>query len=815
MFKSNLKIAIRSLLKQGIYTLINVIGLAVGVASCLIIVLFIRHEFSYDKFFQDHERIYRMTLERIYPNHKTLYAVVPPSFEAVAKRDFPEIEESLNVFGFPNFPLVYKNEREEIKQFDEDYVIISDNNFFRMFSFRLLKGNPEEVLKNANEIIVTEEMARRYFGDEDPLGKILTSGNQTYKVSGVVQDVPENTHFHFRCIISTETFPFTKTENFTSFASFTYFKLREGTHPGQLEAKFPKMVDTYASAQIETRLGKSWEDYKKEGNGYRYFLQPLSSIYLDPWVIEGEMKPGGNRNSVYIMIVVAVLILVIACINFMTLATARSAERAKEVGVRKVMGSYRQHLVVQFLTESFILSLLGVIIAAGIVYLSLPFFNSLIGKQLTLLFTTENLIGLLVLAVVVGFLAGIYPSFVLSSYNPVMVMKGNFTGQSGGRWLRNGLVIFQFWISIVLLIGTLVINEQMQYMSNKSLGYNKEQQLIVERVFTLGNQVSNTLIEEIRRLPEVISAAGTFARPGGENDYFGRQYQPEGSSEILTTKAMVIGDEFAETLGFELLAGRWFAKETNDSLHVILNETALKAMGIEDPIGRKLVVNDQNNQGVMETKVFTIIGIVKDFNFISLREQVTPLTIHSNEEFGRNNGFIFARIWPGQLESAIRSVEAAWKQLAPEQSFKFSFLDQNLQAEYKAEQQTGKLFTVFSGLALFVACIGLFALSAYTASLRTKEIGIRKVLGASVTGVVLLLSRDFTRMVLLAFALAVPVAWYVMENWWLKSFAYRIEMGAFIFIVSGAAALIIAWITVSFQSIKAAVQNPVRSLRSE
>jgi putative ABC transport system permease protein len=814
MLQNNLKIAIRSLLKQRVYTLINVLGLAVGVASCLIIVLFIRHEFSYDTFFDDHDRIYRMTLERIYPNHSTLYAVVPPSFESVARKDFPEIEESVNVFGFPVFPLVYKNEQDEIKQFDEDFVIISDSSFFKMFSFRLVKGNPKEVLKTANEIIVTEEMAQRYFGDADPIGKILTSGDQTYKVSGVVQDVPENTHFHFSCIVSAETFPFTKVQNFTSFASFTYFKLKIGADPAHLEAKFPRMVDTYASGQIEQRLGKSWEDYKKEGNGYRYFLQPLASLHLDPLVIENEMKPGGNRNSVYIMIAVAVLILVIACINFMNLATARSAERAREVGVRKVMGSFRQHLVMQFLTESFVLSLLGVIIATGIVYLSLPFFNALIGKQLMLVFTMQNVLELLALAVAVGFLAGIYPSFVLSSFNPVMVMKGNFTSQSGGRWLRNGLVIFQFWISIVLLTGTMVIREQMRYMSEKSLGYDKEQQLIVERVFTIGNQNSNTLIEEIRQLPEVVNAAGTFARLG-ENDYFGRQYQPEGSSEILTTKAMVIGDDFAETLGFELVDGRWFAKETNDSLNVILNETALKAMDIDDPIGHKLVVNDQNNQGVVEAKVFTIIGIVKDFNFISLREQVTPLTLHSNEEFNRNNGFIFARIKPGQLESAIRSVEAAWKKLAPGQPFKFSFLDQNLDAQYHAEQQTGRLFTMFSGLALFVACIGLFALSAYTASLRTKEIGIRKVLGASVSGVVLLLSRDFTRMVLLAFVMAVPVAWYVMENWWLQSFAYRIQMSVFIFLASGAAALVIAWITVSFQSIKAAVQNPVRSLRSE
>lgn len=815
MFRNNLKIALRSLLKQRVYTLINLLGLAVGIASCLLIVIFIRHEFSFEIFFQDHERIYRMSLERIYPNHSTLYAVIPLSFESVAKRDFPEIEHSVNVFGFPNFPLSYKNDRDELKQFDEDFVIISDSNFFKMFSFTLLKGNPNEVLRSANEIIMTNEMVHRYFGEEDPLNKIVISGEQSYKVVGVVEDVPDNTHFNFECILSSASFPFAKREDFTSFSSYTYFKLKPGANPADLEAKFPKMVDTYASAQIEQKLGKSWADYTKEGNGYRYFLQPLPSIYLDPQVIESEMRPGGNLTSVYIMIAVASLILIIACINFMNLATARSAERAKEVGVRKVMGSIRQQLVAQFLTESLVMSFIGVTLATGLVYLMMPFFNDLTSKSLEFIFNPPMVFSLLGVIIVVGLLAGVYPSFVLSSFNPVIVMKGNFTSQSKGKWLRNGLVIFQFWISIILVIGTLVINNQMQFMSEKSLGFDREQQLIVERVFALKPNESNTLIEEIRGLPEVISAAGTFSRPGEEGDFFGRQYQPEGSSEILTTKTMFMADDFAETVGFELAAGRWYSKDTNDSLNIILNESALKAIDLPDPIGKKLVLNDQDNEGRSITQTFTIIGIVKDFNFISLRETVTPLAIHSNELAGGANGFVFARIKPSLVESAIKSIEAKWKQIAPQEPFKYSFLDQNLIAQYKAEQQTGKLFTVFSGLALFVACIGLFALSAYTASLRTKEIGIRKVLGASVGGVVVLLSKDFTRMVGIAFVMAVPVAWYVMENWWLKNFAYHVQVDAFVIIIAGSAALLIAWLTVSYQSIKAAIQNPVKSLRSE
>ncbi len=814
MFKNNLKIAIRNLFRQKIYTLINVLGLAVGIASCLLIVLFIRNEFSYDKFFTDHDRIYRMVLERKYPNHSTLYAIIPHSFEGAAKQDFPEIEQSTRAFGQAEFSLSYKNEREEVKQFDEDFVLIADSSFLNLFAFKFEKGVASSALSQANSIVLTSEAARRFFGEVDPLGKTMTTGAGEFKVTGICEDIPANSHFKFSALLSSPTFPFIKNENFTSFSSYTYFKLRAGSDPKALEAKFPKMVDTYAAAQIERNLGKSWADYKKEGNGYRYFLQPLASIHLDPINLEAQMKVGGNRTSVYIMISVAILILIIACINFMNLATARSSERAKEVGLRKVMGSFKQQLVFQFLTESFVLSAIGVALAVVFIQIALPFFNSLTDKQLTFPFTIGALSALIGLTAFVGLLAGIYPSFILSSFNPVVVMKGAFTGSQKGKWIRNGLVIFQFWISIVLMIGTLVIQQQMTYMQEKSLGFDKEQVLVVEKCFNLQPQQAETLKEEINRMPEVISAAGSFALPGQENDFFGIQFQPEGSSEILTTKSMVIADELGETLGIELKEGRWFSKETHDSLSVILNEAAVKVMGLDNPIGRKLIDRQQRPEGNVAVP-YTVVGVVKDFNFISLREEITPLVIQSNEAFGGGTGYILARIKPNQIPSAITSIEAKWKQLAPEQPFKFSFLNENINAQYKSEKQSGKLFAVFSGLAIFVACIGLFALSAYITSLRTKEIGVRKVLGASVSGVVILLSKDFTKMIGISFVLAVPVAWYVMENWWLQNFAYRIEISAWIILMSGAAAFTIALLTVSYQSIKAAIKNPVNSLRSE
>jgi putative ABC transport system permease protein len=696
-----------------------------------------------------------------------------------------------------------------------DFMLIADSSFLKMFSFNLLKGNRELVLRQANELVLTEEMAKRYFGEEDPIGKIMHAGDQEYKISGVLQDIPDNSHFQFNAILSTATFPFAKRENFTGFSSFTFFKLKPNTNAAALEAKFPKMVDTYAAAQIERDLGKSWADYRNEGNGYRYFLQPLPSIHLDATNLEAQMKPSGNRTSVFIMIAVAILILVIACINFMNLATARSSERAKEVGVRKTMGSFRQQLIGQFLTESFVLSAVGVLLAVLMVYFLLPYFNNLTGKQLVLPITLISIACLVGLAAIVGLLAGIYPSFVLSGFNPVVVMKGNFTGSSKGKWIRNGLVVFQFWISIMLMIGTLVIQQQMAFIHNKSLGFDKDQLLIVEKVFTMEGQKQNTFLEEIRRMPQIAKAAGSSAMPGKEDDYFGIQFQPEGSTEILTTKSMVIADGLEETLGFTLKEGRFFSEETADSLSIMLNESAVKVMGLENPIGRKLINIRQDNNGNRIEVFYTITGIVNDFNFISLKEEITPLVLLSNEAFGNGFAYVMARVKGGQIPEAIQSIEKLWKEVNPEQSFKFSFLDENINAQYEAEQKSGSLFAIFSGLAIFVSCIGLFALSAYITSLRTKEIGVRKVLGSSVAGVVILLSKDFTKMILLAFVMAVPIAWYVMETWWLQNFAYRIDISLWIIFVSGAAALLIAWITVSYQSIKAAIQNPVGSLRSQ
>lgn len=814
MLTNYLKIALRNLFKQKVYSLINILGLSVGIASCLLIVMFVLHETSFDKFQANADHIYKVALERKYPNHSTNYAIIPDSYAGVMLHDFPEVAQVIRLGGpFNDIAVTFRDERNEEKRFEEDFIMAADSNFFKFFSIKLLKGEPDKVLSQLTDVVLTQSTARRYFGNLDPINKTIRCFERDFNISGICEDVPENSHMKFDLLFKwDDNINGNGRTNFITFSAHTYLELKPGADPQALEAKFPNMVDTYAAAQIEQDLGKSWQDYKKAGNGYRYFLQPLTSIHLDPANIEAKMTAGGNINYVYFLISVALLILVIACINFMNLATARSAERSREVGLRKAMGSLKGQLISQFLTESIVLSLFSTALALGLAQLALPFFNNLADKSLSLHFSPLLIASLLGVALLVGVLAGSYPAFALSSFNPVLVMKGNFTGSKKGSWLRNGLVVFQFFISIILIVGTLVVSNQMKYMQSKSLGFDKENIVVVEQAGALGPQAT-AFVEELKRLPGIESASTSFGLLGRQADFFGAQFTAEGSSDVLTTKALVIDDDFAQTIGFQYAQGKGFSKETNDSLYILLNETAVRAMDIEDPIGKKLSQVQRNDNGNV-TVQYTIIGVIKDFNFQSLRDPITPLAIFNNENAGGAIGYAYARIKGKNLAESLNLIEAKWRSLATGQPFKYLFLDQNLNQQYDAEQRAGNIFAVFSGLAIIIACVGLFGLAAYTTSLRTKEIGVRKVLGASVGNIVFLLSKDLIQLILIAFVLAVPLAWYMMDNW-LSGFAYRINLGIGVFLIAGITSLIISWLTVSYQSIKAAIVNPIKSLRSQ
>lgn len=807
MIKNYLKISLRSLVKQKIYSVINILGLATGIASCVLIMMFVLNELSYDDFHANADNIYKVTLERKYPTYAINYSLIPVSYGDVMQNDFPEVQSVVKMGGPYNNAGVSVPDKDGNEEFfDEDFILSADSNFFSVFNIAVIEGDPTKALLQPFDIVLTQETARRYFGQESAIGKRLRIFGRDFTVSAVCENIPDNSHFKFDLLFNyDEQFLHNGQPNFLGFSTRVYLELRPGADPKALEKKFPKMVESYAAAQF----GSNWEEYRKAGNDYRYFLQPLRSIHLDPTHIEGDIKPGGNLNYVYFLSCIAALILIIACINFMNLATSRSAERAREVGVRKTMGSLKGQLIHQFLVESLLISLIATLLGIGIVYSSLPYFNNLTGKTLELSFDSRMIAGLLSVTLFVGLLAGSYPAFVLSGFNPVTVMKGTFAKNSKGTALRNGLVVFQFMISIILIASTIIITRQMQFMQNKSLGYDKDQIVVVERVFAMEANKIQTFIDALTQLPDVENAGGSYSVPGGNRvgDIFGEQWLLDGKEEVLTSKSMVMDDDFARVIGLELVQGRWFSKESNDSLSVILNETAVKTFQLKDPVGKTMT-----RPG--EAATVTIVGVVRDFNFESLHAPITPLTIRSPESFQGGAAYAFARINGRNTQRAISQIEGLWASMAPGQPFKYFFFDENLSAQYESEKRAGQVFAVFSGLAIMIACVGLFGLAAYTATQRTKEIGIRKVLGATMGQVLYLLSRDFTKLIIIAFVLAAPLTWFIMDQW-LQGFAYRIHPGAGVFILSGLIALAISWLTVSYQSIKAAIMNPVKSLRSE
>lgn len=818
MFKNYIKVAFRNLFKQKEYAFINILGLSIGMACCLLIALFVLDEYSYDNFHSDGDRIYRMSLERKYPDHSTFYAVVPHSFSEVLTQDYPEIEATCKLnANNANVVFRYEDQGGDEKIFEEDRFFHADSNFFNFFSVRLLKGNPNEVLTKPNTIVITESAAAKYFGDREPIGQVLKTDFAEYDITGVCEDLPDNSHFKFDLVGSWRSLPFSETLNYLAFSACTYLRLDPLASPAALEQKLPQMVETYAAAQVEERLQISFQDYVAAGNGYRYFLQPLRDIHLKS-NLEGELGTNGDITVVYIFISIAIFILVIASINFMNLATARSADRAREVGVRKVMGSGKQQLIKQFLSESMVISFISLLFAVSIVTLSLPYFNRLFNNhiELDLPGVPFLLPAIIFFTVLVGLLAGIYPAFVLSSFNPVNVLKGKLIHSSKGSWLRNGLVTFQFFISIVLIAGILVIYQQMEFLRTKNLGYNKDHVLIIDRITPLGENWQ-AFDKEVLNLPGVKKLGHANTMPGSPSSFFfGIQFQPKGVQDVLTTKGFIADDHFIDALELEMVQGRAFSPDIEDSLSIILNQSAVKTLGINNPVGAQLVTKGNNPFAPPGVEVvYTIVGVVKDFNFQSLRDEISPLVLLNP---GRENPINFAavaiKISPENINQTINAIENKWKSITENEPFRYSFLDQDLLANYRAEQNSSQLLTIFTGLAILIACIGLFGLAAFISQQRTKEIGVRKVLGASVFGVVVLLSKDFTKLVLVAFIVSIPVAWYFIDQW-LENFAYSVDISLWVFVISGFTALAIALITVSYQALKTAIVNPVKSLKSE
>lgn len=806
MIWNYLTIAYRNLVKKKIYTFINIAGLSTGAAVALIIFLYVQHELSYDTF-TGHQDVYRMVEDRIYPDRVAYFTLMPGGFAQVLPDEIPEVETTTRVVGFPNFSTIV---RQGDNVFTEHYFFSADSNFFDVFPYKLLKGNPDKVLRDVNTVVMTESTAKRYFGEQEAIGKFIKAFDQDIEVVGVMEDVPENSHMKFDMLGPTAGIDFLEDPNFYIAGTYTYVKLRPGASPEAVDSKMPALVEKYAASQIERDLGVSYQKYVADGNGYKYFLQPIADIHLHSHRIN-EIKPNGSITTVNSLIAIGVLIIIIAAINFVNLATARSVERAKEVGVRKVLGSRRAQLIGQFLSESMLITLISLAIAIGIAQLSLGFFNNLTQQQLEIDPVGNPLMGMAVLAVALtlGLLGGLYPAFFISALKPAEVLKGKFKSSTRGGLLRNGLVIFQFTIAVMLISSTLVVYQQLRFVSNKDLGFQKENLVVINHTSN-GNE-SEGLQTELRKLAGVKNIGSGNTVPGGY--FFGLQFRTPGASEIFTPKGYAADDHFNEVLGLKLVEGRLFGPGFNDSLAVVVNEAAVKAMDLENPIGTTLLNAVDNGDGRVEIP-YTIVGVVEDFNYESLHTPIAPIVIMSTEGQINFQNVMVARIASEDLPATISQLESVYKRLVPGSPFVYNFMDARLDELYKEEKSSGKLLTVLSSLAILIACVGLFGLTAYTVNQKTKEIGVRKVMGATVAGIVTLLSASFAKLVMISLVLGIPVAWFLLSEW-LQTFAYRISLTAATFVLAGILVMLFTLLTISYQAIGAARVNPVDSLKEE
>jgi putative ABC transport system permease protein len=801
MFQNFIKVAIRNLLKQKSFTFINVIGLAIGMTCFVLIFLFVRFEFSYDKAHEKADQIYRVAMERKYPDKVRLWGRTAFPIARTFPEEYLEILQGTRLMA-PNITIVITYGEKNIQ---ENRVMFADPNIFEVFTIPLIQGVPDTALAQQNSAVITEETAQKFFGQEDAMGKMITVGNAAYMITGVAESMPENSHFHFDFLLSLITIPvYNGQEWINNWGAFTYFLLQDGCDVQALEARFADMVRKYMAPEIEDEVKTSFDDFVASGNGYRYFLQPLKDIHLKSH-LDQEIEANGNITYVYLFSVISVFVLLIACINFMNLATARSTNRAKEVGVRKTLGSARKQLIAQFLLESTLLSGLAFVITLFLVWLFLPVFNNISGQQLAVDYFGDTLIlpGLIGLTLLVGFLAGSYPAFFLSSFQPVTVLKRERSRGSANSLFRNGLVIFQFTISIILIIGTLVVNRQIRYMLSKDLGFDKEQVIVIKDAYLLNQQVK-AFKQELMTNANVISVSGSFNFPGTAFD--GNTHKPEGTSDdrAVSLSVMVADYDFVKTMGMEIVAGRSFSEEyATDPNAYILNETAVELLGLTDPVGSRITDND---------RMYTVVGVLKDFHFKSLHHEISPVVYIGNP--GDRAGFLSVRIRPENISGTLSFLEQKWGELTGGQPFSYSFLDDDLAAQYDAEQKTRQISGIFSLLAVLIGCLGLFGLAAFTAEQRTKEIGIRKILGASVSNIVILLVKDFVKLVGFAFVIGSPVAYFFMGRW-LHNFAYSTDIRVDSFLLAGALALGIALLTVSYQAIRASLAEPVDSLRYE
>ncbi|GAB2972658.1 ABC transporter permease [Mucilaginibacter puniceus] len=805
MIKNYIKTAYRTLLKNKGFTAINVFGLALGLATCLLIVFYVFDELSYDRYNVNADRIYRVNNDMKFGGTEGSYATTPAIAAAALKSNFPEVEQATRILNAG---------KQWVKKGDQDIpevkIAYADATIFDVFTLPMIEGRPATALKATHSVVITEKAARKYFNSKDVLGKVLTFNDTSfYKVTGIIKDIPKQSHLDFDFFLPIADNEQTKNTSWFTNNFHTYVLIKPGTDVTKFEAKMSAFLAKNAEPELQTVIHMTFSKLEASGNYVRWSLTPLTDIHFNS-SIKGSLGQPGSITVVYSFSAIALFILLIACVNFMNLSTARSSNRAREVGVRKVLGSPRKYLIAQFLTESIVVTLVGALIAVFVAWAFLPVFNQMAGKELTV---TSQIIAwlfpvLLGFIVIVGCLAGSYPALFLSGFQPIEVLKGKLSaGFKGGR-LRSSLVVFQFAISIFLITATIVIYSQLKYIQNKDVGYDRDQVIVVHQVGSLGVAKAKILKHDVEQLSGVKSVTLTSFLPTATSDNTSSFFKEStmDAKQALFSSIWNVDEDYLTTLGIKLKSGRNFSSEMKtDSDAIIINEAAAQLLGFQDPVGKKLYYPRGNDAGY-----FNIIGVIKNFNFRSLKESVSPLLLR----FADETYSMSVRLNATDVASTRAQIASKWAALSPNVQFDFSYMDDDFNHIYFAEQRMGKIAVAFTSLAILVACMGLFGLAAYAAEQRTKEIGIRKVLGASLSTIVSMLTKDFLLLVFIAIIIASPLAWIFM-NKWLQGFAYKIDISWWMLTAAGLGAALIAFVTISFQSIKAALTNPVKSLRSE
>lgn len=812
MLRNYIVVALRNLWRHRGYALINIFGLAIGLASSIFILLYVVNELTYDRFHAKADRIYRVWISGSMPATEMRHAVTAPPMAEALLNDYPEVEQVVRLRKQGGW-LVRKGDRifhETAQEF-----LFADSTFFDVFSFNLVKGDPQTCLRDPRSIVLTEEYARKYFGDEDPMGQTLKIEQDTNLsvITGVMEDIPVNSHFHPKMIGSLSTLGSSRSNVWVNHNFYTYVVLKEGTDPDRFETRMQEMVVKYVGPLLSQAMGIDLEQFEAAGHSYGYRLQKLTDIHLHSH-LQYELEPNGNPLYVYIFLVAAILILAIAAINFMNLATARSTVRAREVGLRKVVGSGRPQLVVQFLTESVVLTLFSMVISVLLVYLLVPQYNNLVQLNLSFnIFSHAWVIPVLILfAILTGIAAGSYPAFVLASFRPAMVFSCEKKISGRKSLLRSLLIVMQFTVTIVILIGTIIVNRQLHYMQEKDPGFQKDHVLVIHRSDVLRDRI-DAFKQEVLQDANVLAVANSTHIPS--YGYWDNAHWLEGwdRSEIFALATCYVSYDYDKALALELVKGRFFNREMpTDSSGVVINEAAARALGLEDPLNNRFVSPSMDGG---EDEFMPIIGVVKDFHFESLQKEISPMAIHFMP--GNFEGVIVVRMGEGDPTETIAFIQRQWEQFNIDYPFEYSWMDEEFDRLFNTEKRTGQILLIFSILSIFITCLGLLGLISYTSNQRTREIGIRKIMGASVQIIMRLLSREMVTLLGISALISIPA--YFGVRAWLQRFAYHIDVQvAIYFLILGAVTLLVlvlSMLTVSYHAYKAATANPADSLRME